>query len=34
MCDLLQCESSQQSEKAHSVKIMKMSLNKTLEKVL
>lgn len=34
LCDLLQCGSSQQNETAHSVKIMKMRLNKALEKIL
>lgn len=32
LCDILQCESSKQSEEAHSVKTMKMRLNRALEK--
>lgn len=34
LCDLLQCESSQPNEETHTVKIMKISLNKALEKAL
>lgn len=34
LCDLLQCESSQPNEETHTVKIMKKTLNKALEKVL
>lgn len=34
LCDLLQCESSQPNEETYTVKIMKISLNKALEKAL